>query len=195
MLSIRRLRKWILLLENQQLSTLALKYLYPHQLCKKSSKLYKCLVISILLYGCETWILLADSENNIQAFEIKCLRKLLRISYMELKTNDWVRSRINFLVGPRESLLPSVKRRKLAWFGHVTRYNSLSKTILQDALEGWPGRGRQRKCWMENIKEWTSLPMGELHNIKKWTSLPIPHRLSAEKTGRRISAESSFMSP
>ena len=60
-------------------------------------KLYETLVTPILLYRCETWTLLADSEKRIQAFETKCLGKLLRISYLEQKTNDWVRSKINFL--------------------------------------------------------------------------------------------------
>ena len=86
----------------------------------------KSLVTSILLYGCETWTLLADFRK-IQAFENKCLRKLLRIPYLEHKTNDWVRSKINFLVGPREPLLATVKKRELAWFGHVTRHDSLSQ--------------------------------------------------------------------
>ena len=54
------------------------------------------------------------------------------------------------------------KRRKLAWFGHVTRHDSLSKTILQGILEGGRRRGRQRKCWMDNIKEWTSLPLPKM---------------------------------
>ena len=96
------------------------------------------------------------------------------------KTNDWVRSKINFLVGPQGPLLVTVKRRKLAWFGYVMhrdslsktllqdvleggqRLDSLSKTLLQDVLEGGQHRGRQRKCWMDNVKEWTNLPMPEL---------------------------------
>ena len=48
------------------------------------------------------------------------MRKLLRISYLEHKTNDWVRNKISFLVGPGEPFLATVKRRKLARFGHVT---------------------------------------------------------------------------
>ena len=47
---------------------------------------------------------------------------------------DWVRSKINFLVGPQEPLLAIVKRRKLAWFGHVARRDSLSKTLIQGTL-------------------------------------------------------------
>ena len=89
-------------------------------------KLYKPVFIPIFLYGCETWTLLADSEKRIQAFEIKCLRKLLRISHLEHKSNDWMRSKINFLVGPQEPLPATGKRRKHAWFGHVTLHDSLS---------------------------------------------------------------------
>ena len=58
-----------------------------------------------LHYSCESWTLLADTEKRIQAFETKCLRELLCISHLEHETNDWVQSKINFLVGPREPLL------------------------------------------------------------------------------------------
>ena len=64
-------------------------------------KLYKSLVTSILLFGCETWTLLAVSGKRIQAFETKCPGQVLHISYLEHKTNDWVRSKINSLVGPQ----------------------------------------------------------------------------------------------
>ena len=129
-------------------------------------------------------LLTGEKKKKIQPFEIRCPRKLLRISYMEHKTNVWVRSKINFLVGPQEPLLASVKRRKLAWFGHVTRHDSLSKTILHGTMEGGRRCGRQRKCWMDNIKEWTYLPMLELLT-----------RTSCERDWKRISAESSLMSP
>ena len=55
---------------------------------------------------------------------------------MEHKANGWVRSKLNVLVGPQERLLATVKRRKLASFGHVTDHDGLPKTILQDILEG-----------------------------------------------------------
>ena len=72
-------------------------------------KLYKSLVISILLYGCEAWTLHADTERRIQAFKYKCLRRLLKISYREHKTNDFVRKTVENLVGPQEPLLATVK--------------------------------------------------------------------------------------
>ena len=71
-------------------------------------KLYTSLITSILLYGRETWILLADSEERIQTFKTKYLRKLPCISYLEHKTNDWVRSKIDFFVVPQEPHLATV---------------------------------------------------------------------------------------
>ena len=147
-------------------------------------KLFRSLVISILLYGCETWTLLAETERRIQAFEMKCLRRLLRISYLEHKTNDYVRSLVSSYVGPQEPLLTTVKRRKLAWFGHVTRHDTLSKTILQGTVEGGRRRGRQRKSWTDNVKEWTDL------------SIPALLTTAANRTAwRKLSVSSALMSP
>ena len=154
-----------------------------HEVTSKFT-LVKSLVTAIRLYGYRTWTLPADSEKRILAFETKCPRKLLRISYLEHKTNCWVWSKINFLVGPQDPLLAIVKRRKLEWFGNVTRHDSLSKTILQGTSEDGRRRGGQKKCWMDNTKEWTSLPMPELFT-----------RASCRKGWKRISAEPSLMSP
>ena len=76
--------------------------------------------------------------------------------------DNWVRSKINFLVGPQEPLLAIVESQKLAWFEHVTCRDSLSKTILQGTFDGGQHCGQPRKCLMDNIKEWTSLPITEL---------------------------------
>ena len=121
-------------------------------------------------------------KKRIPAFETKCLRKLFGISYLEHKTCDWVRSKINFL-DPQEPLLASVNRQKLAWFGHVNCHGSLSQTILQGTLEGGHCYGWQKKWWLDNIKEWTFLPMPELLTMA-----------SCRKGWKRISAESSLMS-
>ena len=63
---------------------------------------------------------------------------------------------------PSQWRRPTLPRSLVSSFGHVSRHDNLSKTILQDTLEGGWRRGRQRKCWMDNIKNWTSLPMSEL---------------------------------
>ena len=81
----------------------------------------------------------------------------MNISYLDHVTNEEVRSHIRRLVGRVEELLTTVKKRKLKWYGHVSRSTGLSKTILQGTVNGSRRRGRQKKRWEDNIKEWTGL--------------------------------------
>ncbi|KAK2193731.1 hypothetical protein NP493_7g03007 [Ridgeia piscesae] len=78
-------------------------------------KLLNSLVVSILLYECESWTFTADLERRIQAFVHTCYRRPLRISYTERKTNAFVRQVTNY-AGRQEPLLATVNRRKLAWY-------------------------------------------------------------------------------
>ena len=147
-------------------------------------KLYKALIQTILLYGSESWTLTAETTKRIQSFEMKCYRKLLGISWREHKTNEFVKSQITLLAGPQEPLLTIIKKKKLSWFGHVTRHNTLPKTVLQGTLEGGRKRGRQTKSWMDNIKEWTRMDS------------PALLRRAEDRDGwRRLTAMSSLMSP
>ena len=82
-----------------------------------------------------------DRKVEISKEEIRGSKRSMHDNV--LTTNDWVRSKINFLVGPQEALLASFKKGKLAWFGHVTRNDSLSKTILQGTKEGLQRRDRR----------------------------------------------------
>ncbi|KAI8515535.1 hypothetical protein Bbelb_063480 [Branchiostoma belcheri] len=103
-----------------------------------------------------------NTERRIQAFETKSLRRLLGISYHQHKTNEYVYQQVYSLVGPQEAVMSTVRRRKLQWFGHLTRHNNLAKTILQGTLEGKRRRGRQKKVRRDNIKNWTSLTVPQL---------------------------------
>ena len=108
-------------------------------------RLMRSLAMSIFLYACETWTITADIERRIQALEMRCFRKLLGISYRDHITNEEVKARIGKAIRPYEDLLTTMKRRKLRWFGHVTRSSGLAKTILQGTVQGGRRRGRQRK--------------------------------------------------
>ena len=85
-------------------------------------RLMRSLVISVLLYACETWTLTADILKKLQATEMRCFRKLLGISY-----RDHIRDRIRQAIGPYDDILTIVKERKLKWFGHVPRSSGLAK--------------------------------------------------------------------
>ena len=88
--------------------------------------------------------------------EIRCYRKILRISYKDHVTNEEVRAKIQQAIGPHEDLT-IVKRRKLRWHGHVSRSSGLAKTILQGTVKVGRRQGRQRKRCEDNIREWTGL--------------------------------------
>ena len=85
--------------------------------------------------------------------EMRCYRKLLRISYKDHVTNEEVRVKIRQAMGPHEDLLTIVKRRKLQWYGHVFRSSGLAKTILQGTVKVGRRQGRQRKRWENNVRE------------------------------------------
>ena len=116
-------------------------------------KLMHSLVISIFLYACESWNLTAELEKRTQAFEMRCYRRLLNISYKDHVTNEEVRRKIQAAIGEYDELLTLVKKRKVRWFGHVSRSSGLAKTILQGTVKGKRKKGRQKKRWEDNIKE------------------------------------------
>ena len=119
----------------------------------------RSLATSIFLYACESWTLTAELQRRIQAMEIRCYRKILRISYKDHVTNEEVRAKIQQAIGPHEDLLTIVKRRKLQWYGHVSRSSGLAKTILQGTVKGEEDkadRGRGGKTTSGNGQAWSS---------------------------------------
>ena len=127
-------------------STAKLKPVWSDRSISLSSKvrLMRSLVTSIFLYACESWTPTAELQRRIQAMEMRCYRKILRILYKDHVTNEEVRTKIQQAIGPHEDLLTMVMRRKLQWYGHVSRSSGLAKTILQGTVKGGRRQGRQR---------------------------------------------------
>ena len=151
-------------------------------------RLMRALVMSIFLYACESWTLTVELERRIQAMEIRCFRRLLGISYKDHITNEEVRSRIRQAIGPHEDLLTTVKRRKLKWYGHVSRSSGLAKTVLQGTVQGGRKRGRQRKRWEDNISEWTGLRLSEAlrksESREEWRELVARSSVVPQRSSR-----------
>ena len=105
----------------------------------------RSLVIFIFLFACESWTLTAELEKMTLAFKIRCYRRLLNISCKDHVTNEEIRRKIQAAVGDYYELLTLVKKRKLRWFGHVSRSSGLAKAILQGMVKGKRKRGRQKK--------------------------------------------------
>ena len=87
----------------------------------------------------------AELQRRIRAMEMRCYRKILRISYKDHDTNEEVRTKIQQAFGTHEDLPTTVNRRKLQWYGHVPRSSGLAKTILQGTVKGARRQGRQKK--------------------------------------------------
>jgi len=120
------------------------------------------LVWPVATYGCESWTFRKKEKTHLEAFEMKGLRKILRVSWAAEETNEWVLNK----AGLKRELLDTVKARELAYYGHTMRKqrNCLEKEIMQGLQGTMPGarrRGRLRTAWIDNIKWWTGLSVDE----------------------------------
>ena len=117
------------------------------------TRILRCYVFSVLLYGVESWTLTEASLRKLEAFEMWCYRRMLRIEWYHFVTNDDVLLRM----GKELEIVTSVKTRKLAYFGHVMRnpekYNLLH-LVLQGKICGKRGPGRRRISWLKNLRQW-----------------------------------------
>ena len=109
-------------------------------------------VFSVLLYASETWTLKETDKKKLLAFEIKCYRRILRISWKDMKRNEDVRKRI----AREETIIDTIKKRKLRLFGHICRMNDneLIKHTIFAKIDGKPRRGCPCREWLGDIKDW-----------------------------------------
>ena len=126
-------------------------------------------------------------QRRIQTMEMICYRKILHISYKKHVTIEEVRANIQQPIGP-QNLLTIVKRRKLQWYGHVSRSLGLAKTILQGTVKGGRRQGAQRKRWEDNNRELTGLEFGKsqraVENREKWRKLVAKSSVVPQRPSR-----------
>ena len=125
---------------------------------KTRKKLLHCYVISTLIYAAETWIINVADMKRIEGFEMWCLRKMLKVSYKEHKTNEEVMS----VAGYKRSLKMDILRRKAKYLGHTLRKNGMQRQLLEAYIEGSRGRGRPRHTWLHNVKKGMQMTYTEL---------------------------------
>ena len=116
-------------------------------------KVKLALIWSVALYGCGSWALRKKEERMIQVFELWLWRRVLRVSWRDRKTNEWVRTTIG--VPENEGLLEMVKKRKLAKYDHWKRRgDSLVLATIEGEVCAKARRGRQKFEWVDNIRSW-----------------------------------------
>ena len=116
-------------------------------------------------------------------FELKGLRKILRVFWTAEKTNEWVLKK----VGVKMELFDTVKARKLAYYGHTIRKEG-SCEIMQETMSVARRRGRPRTAWMDNIKTWSGLSVEEFIRMTEYRDKrsKYVHGLRTAKEQNRI---------
>ena len=107
----------------------------------------------IAIYGCESWAMTSCDKKRVDAFEMWCYRRLLRVSWTESKTNKWVLEKIGSVLILRKSM----SERKMRFFGHIVRKNGMEKRLTQGNMKGKRRMGRPATTWFKDLKEWTKL--------------------------------------
>ena len=115
--------------------------------------LVKAMFFPVVLYGCESWTIKKAERWRINAFELWCLRRLLRATWTARRSNQSILKRIS----PEYSLEELMLKLKLQSFGHlIQRTHSLENTLMLGKIEGGRRRGQQRmRGWMASPTQWT----------------------------------------
>jgi len=113
--------------------------------------LVKAMVFPVVMYGCESWTIKKAECQRIDAFELWCWRRLLRVPWTARRSNQSILKEIS----PEYSLEGLMLKLKLQYFGHqMWRTDSLEKTLMLEKIEGRRRRGWQRMRWSDGITDW-----------------------------------------
>ena len=112
--------------------------------------LVKAMFFPVVMYGCENWIIKKSERQRIDAFELWCWRRLLRVPWTARRSNQSILKEIS----PEYSLEGLILKLKLQYFGHLMqRTDSFEKTLMVGKIKGRRRRGRQRMRWLDGITD------------------------------------------
>ena len=110
------------------------------------------MVFPVVMYGCESWTIKKAECQRIDAFELRCWRRLLRVPWTARRSNQSTLKEIS----PEYSLEGLMLKVKLQYFGHlIWRIDSLEKTLMLEKIEGRRRRGWQWDSWVASLTQWT----------------------------------------
>ena len=124
--------------------------------------LVKAMVFSVVMYGCESWTIKKAERRRIDAFELWCWRRCLRVPWAARRSNQFILKEIS----PEYSLEGLMLKLKLQYFDHLMRRtDSLEKTLMLGKIEGGRRRGLQRMRWFDAFTDPMNMSLSKLREL------------------------------